>query len=150
MALLKSCGVLIVRGDPIEEFLLMKHADRWDLPKGHVDPGETEMECALRELEEETGIQYGDIELDAKFRYWSRYSLPMNDRRHPGQKKELIVFLARLVNDVEIQVTEHLGYEWFPWKPPHDIQAKTINPVLAAVLDHIREAENSSDDIDDD
>ncbi len=137
MAVLKSCGVLIVRGDPIEEFLLMKHADRWDLPKGHVDPGESEMECALRELEEETGIQYSDIELDAKFRYWSRYALPMNDHRHPGQPKELIIYLARLVNNVEITVTEHLGYEWFSWQPPHDIQEQTINPVLAAVFEHV-------------
>ncbi|MFN9976001.1 MAG: NUDIX domain-containing protein, partial [Phycisphaerae bacterium] len=45
-----SCGFLIVKGDPIDSFLLMRHPKRWDLPKGHVDPGETEMECALREL----------------------------------------------------------------------------------------------------
>ncbi|MCA9075104.1 MAG: NUDIX domain-containing protein [Planctomycetaceae bacterium] len=139
MAVLKSCGVLIVRGNPIEEFLLMKHADRWDLPKGHVDPGESEKECALRELEEETGIQYSDIELDAKFRYWSRYTVPMSDRRHPGEPKELIIFLARLLHDVDIHVTEHLGYEWFPWKPPHDIQEQTINPLLAAVSEYIDE-----------
>lgn len=28
----------------------------WDLPKGHVDPGETHLETALREVEEETGL----------------------------------------------------------------------------------------------
>ena len=31
-----ACGFLIYRGRPICEFLLMKHADRWDLP--NVDP----------------------------------------------------------------------------------------------------------------
>ena len=47
MATQKSCGFLIMRGEPPREFLLMRHADRWDLPKGHVDPGETEMHLDL-------------------------------------------------------------------------------------------------------
>ena len=45
-----SCGFLILRGQPIDSFLLMKHPRRWDLPKGHLDEGETELQCALREL----------------------------------------------------------------------------------------------------
>jgi 8-oxo-dGTP pyrophosphatase MutT (NUDIX family) len=51
-----SCGFLILRGQPVDSFLLMKHPRRWDLPKGHLDEGETELQCALRELQEETGI----------------------------------------------------------------------------------------------
>jgi len=31
--------------------------DDWSLPKGKVDPGETDEECALREVEEETGLR---------------------------------------------------------------------------------------------
>ena len=53
----KSCGFLVIRGRPIREFLLMRHDDRWDIPKGHVDEGESEMQCALRELEEEDIIK---------------------------------------------------------------------------------------------
>lgn len=30
--------------------------DDWSFPKGKVDPGETELECATREVEEETGL----------------------------------------------------------------------------------------------
>jgi 8-oxo-dGTP pyrophosphatase MutT (NUDIX family) len=29
----------------------------WDLPKGHLEPGETDEEAAIREVEEETGLQ---------------------------------------------------------------------------------------------
>ncbi len=37
--------------------LLMIHRNgRWDLPKGHWEEGETIEECAVREVEEETGI----------------------------------------------------------------------------------------------
>jgi 8-oxo-dGTP diphosphatase len=34
--------------------------DDWSLPKGKVDPGESDEEAALREVEEETGLQ-GDL-----------------------------------------------------------------------------------------
>ena len=73
-----SCGFLIVRGNPIESFLLMKHSRRWDLPKGHVDEGETELQCALRELREETGIAAEDIEIDPTFSYENRYMVNQN------------------------------------------------------------------------
>ena len=55
-ALIKACGFLVFRDVPDPSFLLMKHPKRWDLPKGHVDPGESEVETALRELHEETGL----------------------------------------------------------------------------------------------
>ena len=34
---------------------------RWDLPKGHVDEGETDAECAVREVGEETGVEDAKI-----------------------------------------------------------------------------------------
>ena len=35
---------------------LRRHARQWALPGGRLDPGETEMEAALREMEEEIGL----------------------------------------------------------------------------------------------
>jgi 8-oxo-dGTP pyrophosphatase MutT (NUDIX family) len=128
----KSCGFLILRGQPVREFLLMRHADRWDLPKGHVDAGETEMQCALRELREETGILATDIDILDGFRFETRYQVRA---KKSGQlyDKTLVVFLARLKRDVTISVSEHPGYQWFAWSPPHQIQAWTIDPLLAEV-----------------
>ena len=136
MAEIVSCGFLIYRADPNRSFLLMKHATRWDLPKGHVDDGETEMECALRELEEETGIQESHILLDSDFRFTSQYTVRYKRYGNVQKQKELIIFLAKLKEDVEIVVTEHEGYEWIDWKPPHDIQENTINPLLKQVHQH--------------
>jgi len=132
MSEVKSCGFLIVRGDPVREFLLMRHADRWDLPKGRVDPGETEMECALRELAEETGITTADVKPIEPFRFTSHYQVCGN-RDGRLYDKTLVIFLARLVRDVPIASTEHLGHQWFAWNPPHRIQSMTIDPLLAAV-----------------
>lgn len=133
MSELKSCGVLVVRGDPVREFLLMKHADRWDLPKGHIEPGESETQCALRELEEETGIKPPDIELDPDFRFELNYQVRTEWTGGEWRPKSLVIFLGRLLHDCPIEVTEHLAYEWFPWNPPHHIQQQTIDPLLAAV-----------------
>lgn len=38
------------------ELLMIQCREHWDLPKGHVESGETGREAALREVEEETGI----------------------------------------------------------------------------------------------
>ena len=129
---IKACGVLVTRGQPIESFLLMKHAQRWDLPKGHVDDDETEIECAIRELGEETGISADDVEFDPDFRFATSYEL---DSERFGERchKTVVIFLARLKRDVNLKVTEHLGYEWFPWNPPHKIWPQTVDPLLAAV-----------------
>ena len=40
-----------------EEYLFIFRRGKWDLPKGKLDEGETIAECALREVEEETGLQ---------------------------------------------------------------------------------------------
>lgn len=137
MRKIKSCGVLVVVGDPVERFLLMEHPDRLDLPKGHVDKGESEIECALRELEEETAITVADIELDPQFRFTHQYSVWPEFCNHEECQKTLVVFLARLLKDVEIVPTEHGGYRWVAWNPPHRIQEQTIDPLLAEVEVHL-------------
>ena len=137
---LKACGVLVARsdvGDPmrLREFLLMKHPTRWDLPKGHVDPGEegTEIVTALRELEEETEIPADAIEIDPGFRFEIQYQVKSKRTGGELRWKTLVIFLGRLQSEVTISVSEHEGYRWFPWSPPHRIQEQTIDPLLAEV-----------------
>ena len=47
------------------KILLMKRLGKWDLPKGKLDKGETIEECALREIEEETGAK--DLSVKSSF-----------------------------------------------------------------------------------
>lgn len=130
MDVIKSCGFLIFRNE-FQSFLLMKHKTRWDLPKGHVDPGESDMECALRELEEETGIKPSQLTVDENFRYLDVYTVRPKKHDYQPHEKNLIIFLAEIDDgETEIQLTEHIGYEWIDWNPPHEIQEKTIDPLL--------------------
>lgn len=132
MADVKSCGVIVFRESPQKSFLLMKHKNRWDLPKGHVDPGETDVECALRELVEETGIRSDQIRLDANYEFRHYYTV-QRDQPHSPYDKELVIFLGWLQEDVPIEVTEHIGYQWFDWEPPHAIEKRSIDQLLADV-----------------
>lgn len=40
-----------------DQVLFMKRRGKWDLPKGKLDPDETLEQCAIREVEEETGLK---------------------------------------------------------------------------------------------
>lgn len=139
---IRACGVLVMRQEPERSFLLMKHAHRWDLPKGHLDDGETDEECALRELREETGIKGKDIELIPDFRWVTQYEV--NSKRFGERcQKTVVIYLARLVRSVKIKLTEHPSYEWVKWNPPHHIQAQTIDPLLVSVEHYFQDRKPS-------
>ncbi|HEY9605414.1 MAG TPA: NUDIX domain-containing protein [Allocoleopsis sp.] len=130
MQQVKSCGVLVMRTVPQLSFLLMQKPTRYDLPKGHVELGEDEITCALRELYEETGIEAGNLHLDNAFRFMTTYQV--YSQRYGGERAEktLVIFLGWLKQDVTIKLSEHDSYSWVNWNPPHTIQSKTIDPLL--------------------
>jgi diadenosine hexaphosphate hydrolase (ATP-forming) len=44
--------------NPNGEVLILRHRrGEWVFPKGHIDPGETPLQAALREVEEEAGVR---------------------------------------------------------------------------------------------
>lgn len=48
--------------NPLGKVLFIYRNDKWDLPKGKVDKGETIEAAAIREVEEETGVKGLEIE----------------------------------------------------------------------------------------
>lgn len=77
----KSCGAVvyrIVRGCP-ELLLLLQSASRgWSFPKGHMEPGESETQTALREIREETGMR---VTLQGGFRAEMHDAVPPRSTR---------------------------------------------------------------------
>src|SRR5687767_1785021 len=51
--LIQASGGLVYNGNKI---LLIFRRGKWDLPKGKLDEGEDLVRCALREIQEETGL----------------------------------------------------------------------------------------------
>lgn len=56
----RAAGGLVVnsKGD----YLFIRRQGKWDIPKGHIEPGEQSRECAVREVTEECGI--GGLEIE--------------------------------------------------------------------------------------
>ncbi|MEM8718227.1 MAG: NUDIX domain-containing protein [Cyanobacteria bacterium P01_G01_bin.39] len=133
MEKVKSCSVIYFTKTKQPSFLLMKRSYRYDLPKGHIEPGETDLQCALRELFEETGITNRQVrgKLDFRFKtiYYPRY------RHFSRQKveKSLVIFFCWVSEELEIVMTEHSDSEWVKWNPPHFFHNRIIDELLVAV-----------------
>lgn len=127
----QAAGLLLMTRTQPRKFLLMQHADRWDLPKGHAEAGESLLETALRETQEETGIANSKIEIQPNFKFELEYDVVSSKR---GQyRKRVTYFLGWVDTPLEIVPSEHLGFSWFEWPVRRPIQSQTIDPLLASI-----------------
>lgn len=104
----KSCGAVVFRRKSGNtEFLLVKNkkgSSNWGFPKGHIEAGENEIQTAMREVEEETGIKIQPLD---GFRAISEY--------HPKGKivKQVVFFIAEMNGDeITIQQSEIDRFVW--------------------------------------
>ena len=119
MAKEKSAGAIVFRIDKGEPLYLLLHypssvkakREYWDLPKGHMEKGESEEETVRREVQEETGIQ--DIEIFEGFRTTIHYWFEAK-----GQKisKTVVFYLAKTKEQRIVISTEHEGFKWLPYE----------------------------------
>lgn len=98
----------------IKFLLLYKGGNYWNFPKGHFEAGETDIEAALRETEEETGLKKSDLKIIPGFRAYEKFSFKTNDKTI---YKNLTLYLAEAKKDeVKISPKEHYGYGWFLYR----------------------------------
>ena len=93
-------------------FLLLQHGRRyWNFPKGKLEKGETELEAACREVEEEAGIQKKDIMLHPRFKVYNYYSFRVEEGRMIHKK---VTFFLGRVDTKKVKISqEHLSFGWF-------------------------------------
>ena len=152
MSYQKSCGVVPVRvlDDGSARFLLL-HSGLvrnpravWEFPKGSVEPGETDLDTALRECAEETGLT--GIRIVPGYRALDTYVFHRSGRRI---RKRVVYFLA-LVPDPDELKPEPDGREhildaegrWYRWLTLDEAHETLYHPgqraVLASAYAHLR------------
>jgi 8-oxo-dGTP pyrophosphatase MutT (NUDIX family) len=90
-------------------FLLLRHerGGHWGFPKGRVEAGESELDAALREIREETGIS--NIELVDGVAVTSRYPILRDGR---SLSKTVTYFAARVRGEPVCLSHEHTDARW--------------------------------------
>ena len=112
MRYIKSCGVVAYkRIENINHYLIIQSLNGdVGFPKGHMESGESELETAIRELKEETGV---DVKVIQGFRRQIEYEL----RRIPDTIKQSVYFLGQCTSDkiicqeAEVAEASFISYE---------------------------------------
>ena len=102
----KSCGILPWRDrDGRREYLLVfeTFSQCWSIPKGHMEAGETELQTALRELWEETGLT---AEVDASRRAVIEYPIS------PKGRKQVVFFSGQVTGEPRLRPGETERFRW--------------------------------------
>lgn len=108
----KSYGAVVFtrRGNELAYVIIHSIGGDYGFPKGHMEPGETEQDTALREIREEVGLQ--PVLLN-DFRQTISYPLPSK----PGVTKHVTYFLAEYQDqEIRCQPEELLGASLMPYE----------------------------------
>lgn len=98
------------------EYLILKHKNYWNFPKGGVEKGETDIKAARREIKEETGLK--DIVFIPGFAAKRNhlYRAPESSRKaeHRGRVifRRAILFLVQSKSKKVKISEEHFGFAW--------------------------------------
>ena len=101
-----AAGIVIYRLVDNTPEVLVLYNGRWSPPKGGREKDETEMENAVRETLEESGISADDITMNETYRYQFEYT-------RFGVKR-IVVFLAEIKDpNHAVKIShEHTDFKW--------------------------------------
>ena len=124
-----TCDVACVTSD--NEILIIKRGiepgkGQWALPGGNLEPHETLLECAQRELKEETGIVASLVPV-ANFDAIDRA---------PGDRCICVLFKAELSTKLEVHINDDAAdYQWIKAEDVCDIDfAFDIREMIDTIL----------------
>lgn len=113
----KTIGLVVFKreGRGVRYLLLHHGGEYWNFPKGRQEFGETEIETALRELKEETGISKITLVDGFKDEYDYDFDSEIKDDHREKIYKKAIWFMGEVTDD-QIKISnEHINFGWFDY-----------------------------------
>ncbi|WP_373516403.1 NUDIX hydrolase [Pricia sp.] len=107
--------------NPEGKVLFIYRKDKWDLPKGRLDKGESIEDCAIREVMEETGVSGLRIENFLR----TTYHIYKNDGTQT--LKEVHWYAMKTEYDGKLKPEKKEGIVKVKWKGPKKIQKALQN-----------------------
>lgn len=124
-----SCGAVVVREtEQGLRFLLLRAFDHWDFPKGILEDGESPLEAARREIEEETTL------CDLEFAWGEVY---METGPYSRGKTARYYLVRTRCEDIELPVNpllgraEHVEFRWVDFDEAVKLTSPRVRPVIA-------------------
>ncbi len=127
--LIKAAGGLVVNEEGGLLFIFRR--EKWDLPKGKLDEGETLEACAVREIQEETGLQQVQLQKHL-ITTWHTY-----DESGHHMLKETAWYLLSAPKKQELTPQTIEQITQIEWAKPDDLQKYTSN-TFPAILDVLK------------
>ena len=136
-----TAGGIVFRHNPknqqVEILLIQDAKNRWTIPKGHIEDGESAKQTAKREIGEETGLT--DVKVlnwlgKINFRYRRTNSLVLMTTE---------IFLVKALGDTNALKPEEWmnGIKWFPANEALDkIAYDDIGKLILLAMKNIRDA----------
>lgn len=134
-----TAGGIVFRRDSeggVEILLIQDSKDRWTIPKGHIEEGETAQETAKREIGEEAGLTETEVlgwlgKIHFRYRRVDKLVLMTTQ-----------IYLVRAVGDSNaIQKEEWMnGIKWFKFNDALDaIEYEDIGKLMLMAMKRIRQ-----------
>lgn len=124
---IRSCGVITFRViDGVREYILVRHnkpQGYWSIPKGHKESDETDIQTAIRELQEESGCEVSVID---GFCYSIQYN-PAKD------VDKTVVFFTGVLHRQD-SIVENGEIVEYVWLPLHQACVRVSHPLQKEAL----------------